>query len=244
MLHLGRRQGTDCLFGLAFHVERCLIRRLLFRLELEDDRSPRFYSEDALQAPHINLFHRSHCSLCLEEETPVPSGVTMSTTPGSNGSRGSRSGQNKKRSLDLTDDPSDSPCAKWDAIISPLKSGKGKWHPKTVPTLRGEKKGAGAGICFRAAHMLDVYNTLAGQARKRVLGRVDDEFPNHNEAVCVFCLLMEHTHSKFRSSHRCPALLIVCAEIRKTYNELNDDIVKKKLADLEAEFQTVVDTLT
>ena len=92
--------------------------------------------------------------------------------------------------------------------------------------------------------MLDVYNTLAGQARKRVLGRTDDKFPNHNEAVHVFCLLMEHTHSKFRSLHRYPALLIVCAEILKTCNELNDDIVKTKLADLEAEFQAVVDALT
>ena len=50
----------------------------------------------------------------------------------------------------------------------------------------------------------------------------------------MFCLLMEHTHSKFRSSKRHPALLLACAEIRQTHTHLDDDLVKKKLNDLEA----------
>ena len=176
-------------------------------------------------------------------KTPVPSRITMSTAPGSNNSRGSRSGRSKKRTLDLTDEP-ECPYTKWDDIVDPLKQGRGKWHPKTVPTLRGNKKGQSTGVRHRAAQFLNVYNTLAGQARRKVLGSSQAEFPNDDEAACVFCLLMEHTHSKFRSSHRYPALLVVCAELRKTYKNLQDDVVKTKLAALENHFQGVVDSLT
>ena len=143
----------------------------------------------------------------------------------------------------MTNEP-ESPYEKWDEIVEPLKLGKGKWHHKTVPTLRGDKKGPSTGTRYRAAQFLDVYNTLAGQARKKALGGTQAAFPNHDEAAHVFCLLMEHTHSKFRSSHRCPALLVVCAEIRKTYKDLQDDVIKAKLAELEAQFQGVVDSLT
>ena len=143
----------------------------------------------------------------------------------------------------MTNEP-ESPHEKWDEIVEPLKLGKGKWHPKTVPTLRGDKKGPSTGTRYRAAQFLDVYNTLAGQARKKVLGSTQAAFPNHDEAACVFCLLMEHTHSKFRSSHRYPALLVVCAEIRKTYKDLQDDVIKAKLAELEALFQGKVESLT
>ena len=136
------------------------------------------------------------------------------------------------------------PYTKWDDIVDPLKQGGGKWHPKTVPTLRGNKKGQSTGVRHRAAQFLDVYNTLAGQARRKVLGSSQAEFPNDDEAAHVFCLLMEHTHSKFRSSHRYPALLVVCAELRKTYKNLQDDVVKTKLAALENHFQGVVDSLT
>ena len=76
------------------------------------------------------------------------------------------------------------PCAKWDDVIAPLKAGKGKWHPESVPTLRGKQKKPVSGIPFAANKLVDLCNRLAGLARKRVLGGADIDFPNH-EFMCA-----------------------------------------------------------
>ena len=110
-----------------------------------------------------------------------------------------------------------------------------------VPTLRGENKKRERGTLITGRFLLNEHNRLSELARKVVLRDVKQPFPSHNKAVYVYCLLMEHAHSKFRSSHRHGGLLIVCAEVCRNYNKLKDAFVEKKLTDLELLFQAIID---
>ena len=143
----------------------------------------------------------------------IPANISTPTSAGSNNS--------KKRSLgsiDLTSGQPNSPCTKWDIIIGRVTNAtsKSKWHPKSVPTLRGPKKQCKEGTVFTASFLMNECDRLSELARKVVLGSIKRPFPNHNEAVCVCCILMEHTHTKFRSSLCHAGLIVVCAEIRRT----------------------------
>ena len=70
-----------------------------------------------------------------------------------------------------------------------------------------------------------------------VLGVDDPRFADHNEAVHLCCLLIEHSFTKFRSSHRCNGLLVVLSGLRLTHTELNNANVIKKMNDLQKDLQ-------